>query len=124
MFVALGMTASVLAELLVPVSKPEQVSVIAAILLVLGGLAWVFFIFPVFHLMLTFPTGRALSRAWRPFLLLELLALAFVLSPGCLGRRCLRSMAWRVCAPSDRPVAAISFLRRRAAVGRRRRCGW
>jgi hypothetical protein len=85
MFVALGMTAGVLAETLVPVSKPEQVSVIAAILLVLGGLAWVFFIFPVFHLMLTFPTGRALSRAWRPFLLLELLALAFVFLTGLFG---------------------------------------
>jgi class 3 adenylate cyclase len=85
MFVSLGMTATVLVEILVPVSKPDQVSVVAAILLVLGGLAWVFFIFPVFHLMLTFPTGRALSPAWRPFLLLELLALAFILFTGLFG---------------------------------------
>lgn len=85
MFVSLGMTATVLVEILVPVSKPDQVSVVAAILLVLGGLAWVFFIFPVFHLMLTFPTGRALSPTWRPFLLLELLALAFILFTGLFG---------------------------------------
>jgi hypothetical protein len=35
--------------------------------------------------MLTFPTGRALSPTWRPFLLLELLALAFILFTGLFG---------------------------------------
>ena len=79
-FVCTGMTASVLAEVLVPVDRPDSVSALAAILLVLGNLAWIFFIFPVFHLMLTFPTGRVLSRGWSPFLILELVAFAYALT--------------------------------------------
>lgn len=39
-------------------------------------------------------------------------------------RRKAIDQSWRVCPPSDRPVAAMSFLRRPAAVGRRRRYGW
>lgn len=81
-FVCTGMTASVLAEVLVPVERPDFVSVPLAIFLVLGSLAWVFFIFPIFHLMLTFPTGRPLSKGWTPFLVLELASASYVLLTG------------------------------------------
>ena len=81
-FVSFGLSSGVLAEVLAPVSPATELSVLDALLLALGGLSWVFFIFPIFHLMLTFPTGRVLSRAWRPLVVLEWLAAGFVLLTG------------------------------------------
>ena len=79
--VATGMSASVLADLLAPISQPEHLSVGGAILLAVAGLAWVFFIFGVLHLMLTFPNGKPFSPRWRPFLWLEgLVAGCFLLT--------------------------------------------
>jgi hypothetical protein len=44
---------------------PETVTLLVWLTLWFNGWSWVLLIFPVFHLMLTFPTGRLQSPRWR-----------------------------------------------------------
>lgn len=38
----------------------------------LNGISWIFLIFPIFHLLQIFPTGRPLTRRWRWLTILEI----------------------------------------------------
>jgi hypothetical protein len=44
---------------------PQTVNLMVWLAIWITGVSWVFLIFPVFHLMLTFPTGRLQSPRWR-----------------------------------------------------------
>ena len=44
---------------------PQTVNVVVWLAIWITGISWVFLIFPVFHLMLTFPSGRLQSPRWR-----------------------------------------------------------
>ena len=44
---------------------PETVTLLVWLALWFASWSWVLLIFPVFHLMLTFPTGRLQSPRWR-----------------------------------------------------------
>ncbi len=63
--VATGVVLGVGAEILIPVEAPEQVSVGLLALLVVQGVSWMFFIFPILLVPFLFPTGRFLTRRWR-----------------------------------------------------------
>ena len=102
--VAVGMSASVLTEILIPATPPEHIGIAGSVLLSLTNLAWVFFIFGVFHLMLTFPSGRPLSSAWRPLLGLEIVTAGFVFFTGVFAESVSApEEAWTV----DNPIGFI-----------------
>lgn len=85
MAIALGMTLAFLGDTLTPVQPPADVSLWLALLTGLASVSWVFFIYPVFHLLLTFPTGRVLSPPWRALVVLEVLMVAFMMFAGLFG---------------------------------------
>ncbi|MEX0699688.1 MAG: hypothetical protein WD354_08130, partial [Acidimicrobiia bacterium] len=55
-------------------------------LLLLQNYAWVFLIFPIFHLLQVFPTGRVLSSRWRWLMRLEFFMVALLLVLGGLAQ--------------------------------------
>jgi hypothetical protein len=52
-------------------AAPESVTVGLLAALAFDNFSWVLLIFPIFHLLLVFPTGRLLSSRWRWAVLLE-----------------------------------------------------
>ena len=50
---------------------PSRLTVGLYLLLVFQSYAWVFLIFPIFHLLQVFPTGRVVSSGWRWLMWLE-----------------------------------------------------
>ena len=85
MAIALGMTLAFLADILTPEQPPADVNLWFVVLMGLASVSWIFFIYPVFHLLLTFPTGRVLSPPWRALVVLELLMVAFMILVGVFG---------------------------------------
>lgn len=67
-------------EVLMPIARasapPPSVGVAEIIQLWFDNVAWMFLIFPVFHLLQVFPDGSLLSRRWRPLVALEVLMVA------------------------------------------------
>ena len=82
MVVAVGMVLGIAYEAFIPSEPPTDPSLWLIVLLGLASASWVFFIYPIFHLLLTFPTGRVLSRRWRPLVVLEVVMVAFMLVSG------------------------------------------
>jgi hypothetical protein len=64
--VGLAPTIATTAVLASMTSPPEQVSVGLVLLMSYDNWSWILFIFPVFLLLLVFPTGRLLSPRWLP----------------------------------------------------------
>jgi hypothetical protein len=85
MAVGLGVMLSMLADILEPTAAPSSVSPWLAVIFGLVSASWVFFIFPIFHLLLTFPTGRALSPGWRVFTILELVMASLTIVGSIFG---------------------------------------
>lgn len=73
MMIGVGLTASIPLAWFIPQSAPESANAFLLAVLALNGVSWVLFIFPIFHLLLVFPTGRLLSPRWRPLAALEVL---------------------------------------------------
>lgn len=46
-------------------TPPESIGPLALIAMAYSNLSWLLLIFPVFHLLLVFPTGRLVSNRWR-----------------------------------------------------------
>lgn len=61
---------------------PEIVTSGLVVALAFNNFSWVFLIFPVFHLLLVFPTGQLLSRRWRPVVGLEILMVSTMIILG------------------------------------------
>lgn len=81
---AVGVMLAIVADILAPAEAPSHLSPWLALAFALGGVSWVFFIFPVFHLMLTFPSGRVVSPGWRSLVVLEAVMVSFMIVAGVL----------------------------------------
>ncbi|HEX6286258.1 MAG TPA: hypothetical protein VFZ80_02145 [Acidimicrobiia bacterium] len=79
MAVATGMFVSVLADIFAPGQPSESTTAGSLVLLAVASVSWVFFIFPVFHILLTFPDGHVLSPRWRVLVWLEGSMVAFMM---------------------------------------------
>ncbi len=55
--------------------------------LLIDNISWLFLIFPIFHLLLVFPTGRLLSRWWRLVVGLELAMIGLLTGLGAFATR-------------------------------------
>lgn len=82
MVIAMGITVGVVWALLEPSRPPVSLGIAQMLFWVFGSLSWMFFIFPIFHMLLTFPTGRLLSRRWRLFVGMEVGMISFLLLTG------------------------------------------
>jgi hypothetical protein len=78
--VAVGIAIAGCADLLSPVTPPEDPSQWLLLILGVGAASWVFFIFPILHILLTFPTGRVLSPRWRLLVGIEVAMVSFMLA--------------------------------------------
>jgi len=87
MIVGVGMVLGIAYEAFTPSEPPAHPSLWLVLLLGLASTSWIFFIFPIFHLLLTFPTGRVLSRRWRPLVALEVVMALFMLVSGVFSER-------------------------------------
>lgn len=85
--IALGITFGIVSSLVIPTHAPTSVGIPLALTLIAASLSWLFFIFPIFHLLLTFPTGELLSRRWRWLLGLEIAMVSFLLLIGTFAER-------------------------------------
>jgi hypothetical protein len=104
MVVALGVMLSMLADFLTPLEAPSLLRPWQAVVFGLASASWVFFIFPIFHLLLTFPTGRSLSPVWRTFTILELVMALFTIVGSVFGELVESATgAWTV----DNPIGFI-----------------
>lgn len=67
------------------------------------GWSWILLMFPLFHLLLTFPSGRLLSRRWRWTVWLELVMIATMVGLVALSRELVvmldESVVWSVPNP-------------------------
>ncbi|MFZ0015364.1 MAG: hypothetical protein WAL25_14750 [Acidimicrobiia bacterium] len=100
MLVALGMAVSITADVLTPTTPPVDPGLGLTLLMGLGAASWVFFMIPMFHLLLTFPTGRVLSRRWRPLIWLESALLIVMVSLGVFGQEVMPSdESWSIANP-------------------------
>ena len=59
--------------------QPEAMTVGLWLRLWFDNWSWVLLIFPIFHLMLVFPTGRLLSSRWRWIVGLEIVMILFMM---------------------------------------------
>jgi hypothetical protein len=64
---------------LASIPQPQQVSPLLWLLLWSLGWSWLLLIFPILHLLLTFPDGRLISRRWRWAVALEVAMVAIFL---------------------------------------------
>jgi signal transduction histidine kinase len=59
-----GITLGVVTDLLMQ-NPPERLTPVMLVVLVLNGMWWVFFMFPILLTLFLFPTGRFLTKRWR-----------------------------------------------------------
>lgn len=111
MAVAVGIAIAACADLLTPSAPPEDPSQGLLLVIGLGSASWVFFIFPILHILLTFPTGRVLSTRWRPFVGLEVVMVSYMLALGAFAEIVVPSdESWSVQNPIGfLPVPGPSF---------------
>ena len=57
---------------------PETLTFLTWLSLGFNNFGWVFLIYPLFHLLLVFPTGRLLSPRWRFFVVLEVVMVSIM----------------------------------------------
>jgi hypothetical protein len=64
---------------------PSELTPLLWLLLWLTSFSWVFLVFPIFHLLLVFPSGALLSRRWRLAVVLEVALIATLAVFGAFG---------------------------------------
>ena len=64
LLIGTGIVMSVPYDLLIPETVPDDPTAAMITVIILGSLSWAFFIFPIIHLILVFPTGRLRSSRW------------------------------------------------------------
>lgn len=85
MTVGVGLTASIPLTWFIPNAAPESVGPVLLATLAFNSASWVLFIFPIFHLLLVFPTGSLLSYRWRPLVVLEAVMVAVMVFMATFG---------------------------------------
>lgn len=85
LLIAMGINFSILAEVLAAGLPPSVVTTWMALVFGLSAASWVFFIFPIIHLLLTFPNGRLLSPRLRPLVGLEWFMASYTLATSLFG---------------------------------------
>jgi hypothetical protein len=80
MFLAVGSTISGIADLVVAsmTDPPENITFAQWLALGFNNFGWVLLIYPLFHLLLIFPTGHLLSPRWRFFVVLEVVMVSIM----------------------------------------------
>ena len=105
MLIALGVNLSILSEIFAATSPPEVVTIWIVFVLGLTEASWIFFMFPILHLLLTFPSGRLLSARWKPLVGVELSMVLYTLVITLFGRTLTPvDGGWTV----DNPIGFIS----------------
>lgn len=105
---ALGFVDPLLIQPLRAIEAPPPVSMWLLFQLLADNFLWLFLVFPVFHLLLVFPTGRVISARWRWLVRVEVTMIALLLSIGLLADRLGPfaddgSMSWTI----DNPIGFI-----------------
>jgi hypothetical protein len=72
------------------------------------GWSWILLIFPLFHLLLTFPTGRLLSQRWRWTVWLELAMIATMVGLVALSRELVVMLDETVVWSVPNPIGLLS----------------
>lgn len=71
-------TTELIGQYLTRSSSPPDLPVLVLVLLIwVSGLAWIFLIYPILHMLLVFPSGKLLTRRWRAAVALEIIMVTF-----------------------------------------------
>lgn len=82
LLIGAGIVMSVPYDIAIPDTAPADPSTALVVMIILASVSWAFFIFPIIHLLLTFPTGRLLSSRWRVLVLLEIALFLYLFFSG------------------------------------------
>ncbi len=100
MLVGIGVSISIVTDLFTPIVAPSQISAWMAVLVALGSASWLAFLFPIFHILLTFPTGGVMSPRWRGIVVFEIALASFLILTAVFGETITpNTEAWSVVNP-------------------------
>jgi signal transduction histidine kinase len=107
---AVGSAAAILNSDMIPAAPPDRLELWMWLRLWFHNWSWLLLVFPLFHLLQVFPTGRLLGKGWRWLVRLELAMAGFLVVIEALPERIGALADWGETVPTwtvDNPIGVL-----------------